>query len=452
MFDSEILEAPPVSYDSLDLSDDEWALLDLPVETGRPGIPAGLDSLEPGPALGAILSTIDVSAVSGRARVAVLRTHQRQASHYQAATYRDMTAISDYMLDEIGDDDPFDAEADAVEAAAFEIRAALRLTRRAAETELGLAQDLRHRFPAVGEALTRGDIDVRRARTIAYGTVHLSDDDAREVVDRVIDRAPELTTGQLAARVRELCFTVDPEESKSRYEQALEDRRVFREATQAGTANLMILNAAPDRAAEASNLINHIALGLKTADEPRTLDQLRADVALDLLSGRANGRPTGKGTVDICVDLTTLAELSEAPGDLAGYGPVIADIARQVAERQQGTEWRFTITDPETGMVIDNGTTKKRRANTNQTRHVQARNRTCVTPGCRMPAIGCDIDHSKPYSETHHTTVDELAPLCRFDHCQRHKHGWTYTPIPGGDYLWTSRLGLKYTTSGRPPP
>jgi hypothetical protein len=34
----------------------------------------------------------------------------------------------------------------------------------------------------------------------------------------------------------------------------------------------------------------------------------------------------------------------------------------------------------------------------------------------------------------------------------RHKFGWTYKPIPGGDYLWTSRLGLKYTTSGRPPP
>ncbi|MEX2133158.1 MAG: DUF222 domain-containing protein, partial [Acidimicrobiia bacterium] len=317
---------------------------------------------------------------------------------------------------------------------------------------LGLAQDFRDRLPAVGEALAKGDIDVRRARTVAYGTAHLSGDDARDVVDRIIDRAPQLTTGQLGALIRELCFTVDPDESKSRYEQALEERRVYREATEAGTANLMILNAAPDRAAEASNLINKIALDLKTADETRTLDQLRTDVALDLLSGRANGRSTGKGTIDIHVDLATLADLSEAPGDLAGYGPVIVDIARQVAERQQRAEWRFTITDPETGMVVDNGTTKKRRANINQTRHVQARNRTCVSPGCRMPAIGCDIDHSKPYAETHHTTVDELATLCRFDHCQRHKHGWTYIPIAGGDYLWTSRLGLTYTTSGRPPP
>lgn len=65
MFDCEVLEpvfeAPPESYDRLDLSDLEWALLDLPVGVGRPGIPEGLDSFEPGRALGVILSTIDVS-------------------------------------------------------------------------------------------------------------------------------------------------------------------------------------------------------------------------------------------------------------------------------------------------------------------------------------------------------------------------------------------------------
>jgi ribosomal protein L19E len=450
MFDSEVLEtrvfeAPSESYDQLDLSDVEWSMLDLPAEVGRPGIPEGLENLEPGRTLGAVLSTIDVNSVSGAARVSVLRAHQRQASHYEAAVYSDMSAISDFMI-ELGDDVP-----SAEESAAFEIQTALRLTRRTAETELGLAQELKHRLPMVGTALTRGDIDVRRARTVSYGTSHLSGSDARKVVDRVIDRAPQLTTGQLRALIRKLCFTVDPAESKSRYHQALEERRLVREATEAGTANLMILNAPPDLAAEASNLINQIATGLKTADETRTLDQLRTDVALDLLSGRAYGPATGKGTIDLHVDLTTLAELNDNPGELAGFGPVIADIARQVTEHQQQAEWRWNVTDTETGMIVDNGTTK-RRANPRQQRHVQARNRTCITPGCRMPAVNCDLDHTKPWAQTRHTTVDELAPLCRHHHCQRHKYGWTYTPIKGGDYLWTSRLGLKYTTSGRPPP
>ena len=62
------------------------------------------------------------------------------------------------------------------------------------------------------------------------------------------------------------------------------------------------------------------------------MDQLRADVYLDLLLGAdTNGKG---GVVDIHVDLETLAGLSETPGELAGYGPVIADIARQTTNKQ----------------------------------------------------------------------------------------------------------------------
>ena len=39
------------------------------------------------------------------------------------------------------------------------------------------------------------------------------------------------------------------------------------------------------------------------------------------------------------------------------------------------------------------------------------------------------------------------------DHCIRHQTGWTYQPLPNGDYLWTSPLGGPgYTTSGNDPP
>ena len=75
-----------------------------------------------------------------------------------------------------------------------------------------------------------------------------------------------------------------------------------------------------------------------------------------------------------------------------GYGPVIADIARQVAENQPGAEWRWSLTHPDSGMVLDNGTTR-RRPSTGQRRHVEARRPNCVFPGCRRPALDCDLDH-----------------------------------------------------------
>ena len=152
----------------------------------------------------------------------------------------------------------------------------------------------------------------------------------------------------------------------------------------------------------------------------------------------------------MAVGLETLLNLNDQPGHLNGYGPVIADIARQTVEQQHDAEWRFTVTNPETGAVLHNGLTR-RRPTTTQRRHVEARTRTCIFPGCRMPAIESDIDHTTRHTDGGPTEVANLAPLCRHDHCTRHRHGWTYTPLPDGDYQWTTKLGHTYTTSGTPP-
>jgi hypothetical protein len=129
---------------------------------------------------------------------------------------------------------------------------------------------------------------------------------------------------------------------------------------------------------------------------------------------------------------------------------VIADIARQVTEAHHDAEWRYTITHPETGAVLHTGLTR-RRPTADQRRRVEARDRTCVFPGCRMPATNCDLDHRIPWSQGGKTTVDDLAPGCRHDHVVvKHRCKWTYQRLPNGDYLWTSRLGHKYTTSGIP--
>jgi hypothetical protein len=270
------------------------------------------------------------------------------------------------------------------------------------------------------------------------------------VIGRILEAATRLTTGQLGALIRKVCVQADPDDAAIRYRETVEERRLETEPTVNGTAHLYGLDLPPDRVQAAMRRINDLAQSLKTRDETRTLDQIRADVFLDLLDGVGHHRRGGRGTVDIQVDLTTLVRLSEDPGELAGYGPVIADIARQVAENQPQAEWRWTLTHPDTGLVVDNGTTR-RRPTSRQRRHVEARNRTCVFPGCRRPAIDCDLDHSRPWAHGGPTTERNLAPLCRHNHGTKHRCGWTYRRLPYGDYLWTSRLGHTYTTSGHPP-
>jgi hypothetical protein len=68
------------------------------------------------------------------------------------------------------------------------------------------------------------------------------------------------------------------------------------------------------------------------------------------------------------------------------------------------------------GQVAHTGITQ-RRPTVAQRRHVQARNPTCVFPGCRMPSRNCDVDHTVAVIDGGPTTTCNLAPLCR--HHQR---------------------------------
>jgi hypothetical protein len=272
--------------------------------------------------------------------------------------------------------------------------------------------------------LASGDLDLRRARVLLDGTSHLDDAAARRVIDQIADDA-------------------------LRYHDAVEQRRVVIEPNNTGTANYLGMDLPPDRVIAAAQRINRIARSLRGKDEERTIDQLRADVYLDLLSGTTH-TTTSRGVIDLRVDLDTLTELNNHPGDLAGYGPVIADIARRVAKHETEAEWRYTVTTPDTGQPIHTDVTR-RRPTTSQRRTVEARNPTCIFPGCRMPAISSDLDHRVRYTYGGPTTETNLGPLCRHDHCIRHQHGWTYQPLPNSDHQWTSRLGHTYTTSGTPP-
>jgi hypothetical protein len=181
------------------------------------------------------------------------------------------------------------------------------------------------------------------------------------------------------------------------------------------------------------------------------MDQLRADVVLDILDPmRGHDAPrSSQGTIVMTVDLATLAGLAESAGDLGGYGPVIADIARQVADTAREGEWRFVVTDSER-RSLHTGLTR-RRPTAAARRMVEALYPTCVFPGCRVPASQCDLDHTTPWARCRRTCVDDLAPLCRHHHMLRHRSGWRYRRTERGEHEWVSPLGHRYITRARSP-
>lgn len=404
--------------------------------------------LESGPAgadYGSVVASHDVERLSGPDRVHLLRAQQRMVSHLQASMYRTIASIAEVFED--GDPTSLDC-------AASEIRAALRLTRRTADNEMAFALDLTRRLPQVLRALDDGRIDLARARTIVRGTMHLSPAVAGEVADAVIGEAPQLTTAQLRNRLRELCAEADPADAEERYEHSHADRKVVVEASENGTAHLHAYDLAPQDAQAIATRIHRTALATSGDDTGRTMDQRRADAFVDICrshgrreAGHGEAGSRAGGSVDLVVDVRTLAGLTEHAGELGGYGPVVAEVARKVAVDQMDGRWTYTVSDGDT--VVTTGTLR-RRPTTSLRRLVEARDRTCVFPGCRMPSTDCDLDHRVEVQDGGRTTEDNLSPLCRHDHRLKSTRRWRYERT-ADNHIWTSPLGLRYTTSGRPP-
>jgi hypothetical protein len=147
--------------------------------------------------------------------------------------------------------------------------------------------------------------------------------------------------------------------------------------------------------------------------------------------------------------MTTLAQLDDNPGELAGCGPVIAETARKVAKEQTRGDWTSVVTDPETGEPL-HVVSLRRRPTAKQVRKVRALHPTCTFRGCRMPAVDCDIDHIIDYAHGGRTVVSNHAPLCRRHHMAKHERGWRYRKVDRTSIEWTSPLGHTYRID-RPP-
>ena len=398
-----------------------------------------LESVEAGVSLVGAVDKIDVNGLSGHDRVHLLKAYARLAAHYQAQLLRTVASISEAIEEEADGDVEL-----AADAATSEVRAALRLTRRSAETVYDLAIDLEHRLPHVWNALQAGTLDMRRAQVICDSVAHLPAAEAAEVVDRVLETAGDLTSGQLRHRLGRLCMEANPDDAADRYRAAVEDRRFVTEQTELGTGNITGLDLPALRVAAISDRVNRIALSLRREGDDRTFDQLRADVMCDLLEG-CNDYSDQRGRLEIRVELDTLIAMADSPAELNGYGPVVADIARQTARYLQS--WEFTVTQH--GRPVTSGNTR-RRPDAKTARTVRAAHQTCVFPGCRVPAANCDLDHMQPRSEDGATDPSNLVPLCRHDHRIRHTTGWTHEPETD-HHGWISPLGHRYRTSLSPP-
>jgi hypothetical protein len=425
-----------------------------------------------------------------------------------------------------------------VEHVTDEVAVALTLTKWSADRMLSLAVGL-DRLSRTRAALACGALDERRAEIIVEELTGLNDKDAAAVEALIIGKAPSQTSAELRRAAHRAVIAADPAAARRRKQKALLDARVEAFTEAAGTAALAGRDLPPAEVLAADRNLTALALDLRKAGAEGTLDQLRARVYLDLLSGQPSGtqapvsqaqpgdqpsgetqaepprsqsrgqpgRPVLRGSVHLTLPLATWLGWSQAPGQVAGFGPLDGDDSRALAAMLAGNpanRWCITLTGPAdrpvahgcaragppssggasgsgpspphrrppgrapagagppgsvrwarqvTIKLLETGTCTHGRESPGyqpgrSLRHlIQIRNATCTAPGCRRPATCGDLDHTTPHHLGGRTCECNLGPLCRWHHRCKQTPGWSLVQGSPGTFTWTAPSGRRYHTT-----
>lgn len=204
--------------------------------------------------------------------------------------------------------------------------------------------------------------------------------------------------------------------------------------------------AQPPPPAQLAGPAQRSVTGPDAGDEPRTMDELRADVFADLmLLGTTTAHGAGDALdavvahVQITVPVLTLAGRSDEPAILAGHGPIDLDTARRLAGGATG--WDRVMTHPATGAVL---AVDRYRPSAELRRFLRVRDEHCRHPGCRQPNWRCDVDHTVDAALGGATTASNLAYFCRRHHVLKHQTAWSVRQLGGGVLEWRGPTGRRY--------
>lgn len=376
------------------------------------------------------LLELDPDDLGAGESLAALRAVSQAESMLRAKRLEVMAA---YQLAKVGDPD--------AEWVADTIAAEVTISIPRAHGELALAQTLSTRLPQTFHWLALGKLDIWRARQIADATISLTDEQHAELEARIYPEALKKTPRQLSDLLRRTVIDLAPDAAAHRAEAAKQERRVSIEPASDGMGWLNAFLRAEDLCAIYQR-VDDFARHAKSADDHRTMNQVRADVFRDLLLGTATWTSGGVTThVYVTTTATTLLGLDELPGDLRGYGPLPANRIREIA---------FDLKATWTGVLVDDDgyptklAAQRYRFPARLAEFIRLRDQTCCRPGCNKPADKCDVDHLIPYPRGE-TTAENGNAECRRHHREKHQSGWTVHRDTAGNVLWISPTGHTQT-------
>src|SRR5690554_3595931 len=391
-----------------------------------------------------------IEGVAQKERDIARLTAERASLIDQTREWMEKTAHTSVLG--IGERRPTERDSLVRQVIAEELACALRVPARTAEALVAASKTLVHDLPGTMDSLRTGVISYRHAEVVideswnlpASADAGAGDEieaaDARQLFEsQALPHAAKLTVAKFRQKARKLRELAHPETIESRRRKAATGRAVTFTPAADGMAWLSLYLEAP-KALAIYNRVTETAIGLQSAKEQRTLTQLRADVALDLLSG---GESQIRPTVMVTVPVLTLLGHSDEPANLDGYGPIDTESARDLV--RHAPSFTRLLTHPETGSVLSVGKNQYS-VPVDMRRWLRVRDATCRFPGCNRNAKHSDIDHTTAWAHDGETRTDNLAHLCPKHHKLKHETHWAVTQGDDGALIWVSPSGHTYAT------
>ena len=306
-----------------------------------------------------------------------------------------------------------------------EVAAACNLSPAAAGVTVSHAHTLTDRLPKVAAVFAAGETDWRTVQLAITRTEFVSDSVIERLDWRLATRVAKWhcwSRKRIINAIDAIVRVMDPDAIRERVRR--EGKRHVKVIAQAdGTAKLDGVVAA-----EAGIAFDKRLTELASAvcrDDPRTVDQRRADALKPLSERRAlacqcddpncpnradDTAPSSRIVVNIIAGSETVLGGGTEPGYLEGYGVIDADLVRRMAE-----DATLRLVEEPT---VSTAEALRYQPSAALERAVRLRDLTCRFPGCDRSAVICDLDHTIPFdhadpSKGGLTVAHNLKCLCR---------------------------------------
>ncbi|AYJ48657.1 HNH endonuclease [Rhodococcus sp. P1Y] len=305
---------------------------------------------------------------------------------------------------------------------------------------LRLARALVHEMPHTHARLLAGDLNEWRASILVRETDCLTADDRREIDKRMCSDPSVLKNkgdNAIEATARALAAELDASAVVEKRAKAFRERRTGSRPLPDCMGEFSTLTSM-DRVLSMWATLRRDADSIAgVGDEPRTRDQIMADLAYERITGAATATAGAPVAVNLVISDETLLGAGTKSAHLDGYGDIPAAIARHLVSEactnSNGKKDVTTLTlrrlyaNPDSG-ALTAMESKSRHFPTGLARLIDVRDRSCRTPWCDAPIR--HRDHILPHARGGETSAHNGAGLCAACNQAKEAEGWKSEPRP----------------------